>query len=347
MSKLQVTVNPQVELLMVVLLTSNYSTLCKPFLGYSIMTEENTEYVKAIKSYFKHFSNHKIYRILDEMIPKGFALGAPVDIVLSLGSPPSLEKKRDYSSFAVERACGKEKVDVFVELLRDFADKSDFLSFFNENESTYANALQIFNQGVNRNQYIEILENFYGREQDSYDIYLTQLSKGSFGFSSKNGSGRLSLYNVCGFMNNLLKGKSDLEEFLDNILWHEFSHPIINPLTDEYENTIKAPEKIYKKLKTNNHSWPDYSSLIWKECVNEHVIRAICIFLCRKYISEPIANKRLDFDIKLGYTLIPSLLEAIAYYDKNRNLYRCFEDLFMELLDIFNLQEPSYSEYLA
>ena len=332
-AKLEVTVHPQIELLMTVLLTSNYATICESFLGYSIMTEEQTDYVKSIMNHFGHYSDHPIYELLDEMIPKGFALGAPVDAVLSLGTPPWLEKQRSFSSFAIQRACGEEKLDEFVSLLRDFADVSGYMEFLEENQDHYADALQLFRSGVNRKPYVQILEDFYGLEQEWYYIHLTQLSKGSFGFSSDFGSGKLRLYNVCGFNYGLLEDAEAFDRFLNNILWHEFSHPIINPLTQLHAGSIKNPDQNFSVLQAYKHPHAGYGP--WDECINEHIIRAVSIYLCRQHVSEALANERLDYEVKLGYLFIPHVLNALATYDQNRDLYPSIDDFYETLLQVF------------
>jgi hypothetical protein len=36
---------------------------------------------------------------------------------------------------------------------------------------------------------------------------------------------------------------------------------------------------------------------LWDECVNKHIIRAVAIYLCDKFVDKEASNKRLKFDI--------------------------------------------------
>lgn len=337
-SKLEISVNPQMELLMVVLLTSNYPDISRQILGTSVMTEERTEYVTNIIEHLSHYSDHPIYSLLDELIPKGFALGAPVEAVLSLGVPPKLDKIRDYGSFPLERAGGEEKLQKFTEQLRDFAEVTKFIEFYNKSLVYYEEPLRVFKDEVNKFPYVEILEELYGLEQESYNVYITQLSKGSFGPSIKKSNGKLEIYNICGFLQKTIKDEKRFEEFICNILWHEFSHAVINPLTESYGDLVekyKGTYDEYSKSYKGKYAW----SGPWDECINEHIIRAISIYLCRKYKSEEIAKERLNLDINLGYLFIPEILDKIDYYERNRESYKTIKEFYEDLLVVFKPHE--------
>lgn len=333
-SKLQIAVNPQMELLMVVLLTSNYPDLCRQFLGYSVMTEEKTEYIEKVNQYFSPYAKHPIYDLLDEMMPKGFALGAPVEAALSLGIPPQLEKVRPYSQFAIQRAYGEDKLNEFVELLRDFALETNFMEFYHKNLKYYSDALDLFINVTNQLPYIEILEDFYGFEQESYNIYLTQLSRVSYGLSLKNDNDKLDIYNICGYNSSMFQDKNTFSQYLSNLIWHEFSHAIINPLTEKYDDLVKEYEYTYDYLK--QYKQPNAGYDPWDECINEHIIRGIAIYLCQEYMDKESAKDRLTYDVNLGYIYIPKIIEKLEYYNQNRNTYMNIEDFYKELLSVFS-----------
>lgn len=75
---------------------------------------------------------------------------------------------------------------------------------------------------------------------------------------------------------------------------------------------------------------------MWDECVNEHIIRAIAIFLCSKYVDKEIAEQRTKYEIELGYVYIPYIIEKLNYYEKNREQYRCFSEYYTVLLEAFS-----------
>ncbi len=73
----------------------------------------------------------------------------------------------------------------------------------------------------------------------------------------------------------------------------------------------------------------------WKECVNEHLVRAMVIHLLRRCDLHKEAEEQLSCDLGLGYKYIPMLLESYEYYDRNRKSYLDFESYYPEVLKVF------------
>ena len=145
------------------------------------------------------------------------------------------------------------------------------------------------------------------------------------------------------FKLNDIRDNFELNEFNSggglsvNTLFHEFSHPFINPLTDKYKNNIYAEEYsgAWEYLKKNK--LPDFGSGYgdWDECINEHFVRAMATYLMLKCNLKELADKWLEYDLSLGYKYIPAILELYKYYEDNRVKYKTFEDFYPTLLNVF------------
>lgn len=120
-----------------------------------------------------------------------------------------------------------------------------------------------------------------------------------------------------------------------NILFHEFSHPFINPLTEQYAEEVAKYQEAYDRLKP--FKLPGFQSGYgdWQECVNEHLVRAMVIHLLRRCGLYKEAEKQLQQDFALGYRYIPLLLESYENYDRNRELYPDFKSYYPKLLKVF------------
>jgi hypothetical protein len=118
-----------------------------------------------------------------------------------------------------------------------------------------------------------------------------------------------------------------------NVVFHEFSHPIINPLTEKNKDLVEKYKIAYEKLKPYKKPYAGYGD--WEECVNEHIIRAISIYLVRNYCNSYYADKHLEYDYNLGYRYIPYFIERLDYYEKNRNTYKTIDDFYSELIKAF------------
>jgi hypothetical protein len=73
----------------------------------------------------------------------------------------------------------------------------------------------------------------------------------------------------------------------------------------------------------------------WDECVNEHIVRAIAIYLAAKLGEKEYASKHLDYDMKIGYKYLPALLDKFQYYEKHRDIYKTINDFYPELIEVF------------
>lgn len=119
------------------------------------------------------------------------------------------------------------------------------------------------------------------------------------------------------------------------ILFHEYSHPFINPLTEKYSDIANQYQAAYEALK--KYKLPDFQSGYgdWQECINEHLVRAMTIHLTQKCNLTELADQLRNNDLYRGYRYIPLILERYEFYDKNRTNYTDFESFYPEVLRVF------------
>ena len=61
MKKINVGINPNLEFINSILLTSKYNEMTKPYIGYGLMTEESNQYTDSIKELFNKYQTSSIY----------------------------------------------------------------------------------------------------------------------------------------------------------------------------------------------------------------------------------------------------------------------------------------------
>ncbi|UCG27466.1 MAG: DUF4932 domain-containing protein, partial [Bacteroidales bacterium] len=181
--------------------------------------------------------------------------------------------------------------------------------------------------------YISELENFYGRNQKSYNIVLVSLyNHVGFGNSLIYSGDRREIYNTLGPQNviNTTPFWGD-ENYLKNMIRHEFSHPYVNPLTEKYWDYIKDYSKNYNSIPetARKNVCGD-----WQECINEFVIRAITTHLA--YIEgNDTGLQSYEKEKSRGVSYLDSLLKAIKHYQSNRETYPTLESYYLNILDLF------------
>lgn len=327
MKEIQIQVNPYLEYINSILLTGRYNEITAPVIGYGLMTDEVNEYTTDIKAFLEPYRRHPLYTYVEDRITEGFTFSRPVELALSLGECADFSMQYELAELCVAYCGGWEKIEELLRLWKAFEKEVDFLSFYHKKRTFYDTYLERTRQVTDAHSYVEMLEAQYGKALGSYRLVLTSLMKGNFGFKLKDRkSGQSMVYSV---MSTYADCISPI------ILLHEFSHPFINPLTENYAELVAAYQEAYERLKP--YKLPAFGSGYgdWEECVNEHLVRAMVIHMLQKCNQQEVAEEMLRQEHYNGYRYVPQLLERYAYYDRNRETYPEFESYYPELLKVF------------
>ena len=327
--RITVQINPNLEFINSILLTSKYNEMTKPYIGYGLMTEENNQYTDAIKTFFANYQSSAIYDIIETMIPNGFTFSRPVELMLSLGNSKDFSIQYPLSDLCVQLCGGMDNITFLLNHLQEFSKETNYFEFFETIKSYYDPYLQKADKYVQTIPFIPMIEDFYGKEQNSYNFIVSGLMVGNFGIHFVNNENMsVDIFSVfC---------PDNIEDVLSaGIIFHELSHPFINPLTEKYHNKVEKYSDAYEWLK--KYKLPDYRSGYgdWEECINEHFVRASVIHLLSKCGLNEDSDRFLENDLYLGYKYIPKILERYDYYDNNREKYRTFDDFYPTLLKVF------------
>lgn len=328
MKKIQVRLSLYLEYINSILLTGKYNEITAPVVGYGLMNEEENEYTAAIRALFEPYKSHPVYSFVEEMIPQGFTFARPVELALSLGDSNDFSMQYRVSDFCAECCGGMQKIEELLRLLKELDREVDFRTLYNREKGFYGKYLETAALVAEEYPYVDLLEQEYGKEQGSYQLVISSLMKGNFGFAFEDEETKQShlhaVLSTYGF------------SLSPNVLFHEFSHPFINPLTEKYAEVVAEYQEAYERLKS--YKLPGFESGYgdWQECVNEHLVRAMVIHLLRKCKLFEEAEQQLCYDWGLGYKYIPLILESYEHYDKNRETYHDFESYYPELLKVFS-----------
>ena len=322
-----VSLNPNLEFMNSLLLTSKYNEITYPVLGFKLMTEVSNDYTKAIKEYFSQYENAPIYQYIEDMIPNGFTFSRPIEVMFSLEDSTNFNMKYPVSGLCVKYCGGMDKINNLLDLMKGFEDDTQYLKFFEEHRAFYDLRLDALKSWLDEYHCISVLEEEYGIEQNSYNATLSLLMNGSYGISFPS-------------HNDYSTGKNDIfillstEDDRPATIFHELSHPFVNPLTEKYSETVQLYADALIRLEEYKSGYVSgYGD--WFDCVNEHIARAMSIHLLKKCVLADEANKELQLQMQIGYMYIPKLLESMEYYDNNRNQYKNFEQYYPELLKVF------------
>jgi hypothetical protein len=309
MKKINVQVNPYLEFINSILLTSRYNEITKTFIGYGLMVEDENKYTIAIKNFFKPYANNPIYTKIEELIPNGFTFSRPVELMLSLGNSSDFSRQYLLTELCIQYCGGIDTIDDLLKQLKTFWEKTGYAEFFESVKDVYDPIVRRVVEFLSEYPFVDIIESEFGQSQKDTEK-----------------SDLFSVFSTYDF------------SLSPAVLFHEYSHPFINPLTDKNYDIAQKYIDSYEELK--HYKLPNFQSGYGdlKECINEHLVRAMSIHLLNKINQTELVNKLLNNDLYCGYKFIPQILEHYDYYDMNRNKYNTFEQFYPELLGAFELR---------
>ncbi len=321
-----VTVDPRMELLSVV---QHFTTWAGEH-----HTKLDFNYIDDVDSYFSSFANHSAVTKCEEMLNKGFTYDAPVNYILFHDYPPSLTLLSPYSDYLIGRASGVGNLNAFAEDLRDFALSSDFMSFYEDHKTFYDKVLTLVFNSLGDNNYIDLLEEYYGATKYKYIIVPTLLfDGGAYGPRVDLAEGQY-VYHVpgpTGIKNGIptFGSESDFKQ----ILLHEFSHSFVNPVTEDNLNEINKSSELFNPIE---QQMKDQAYSKWYVCVNEHLVRINVIRMRVQSEGEGVKEHLLDYEESLGFIYITQLDTLMQRYEANRTKYPTYVDFYPEIIKLFN-----------
>ena len=329
-NRITVSVCSRVELISIVQTISKYPTALS-----FLMTKDSSQYKTDVMNHFVTHKEHPVIKMFDQLSlkPRGFNFSAPSNIMLYTDKFFQLREDIELDDFVISRSGGIDSVKVFLNLLGDFAVQSSFNEFFEEHRDFYTDIVETTAGNLGPIDYISEIEKFYGKKQKAYNIVLVSLyNYVGFGNSLLFPNDQREIFNTMG--PRMLKDGIPFfgdENYLKQLLRHEFSHPFINPLTEKYWDHIKDYSQRFDSIpevarKTVCHEW--------EECVNEFTIRAIVTQLSYNE-SEELGLKRYKREEARGVANLDILLNKLRYYQLNRGKYPNLETYYNEILDVF------------
>jgi hypothetical protein len=329
--KLNITVDPRMELLSAVQVISDYPTI-----------NRKAPYGADLMQFFGKYATHEACQLTSMLAANyDFAHDAPVDFILRLSQVPELKAVHPFSDRMIERANGKSNLEKYSDALHHFALESNFTEFWNNKKPYYQKMVEYTANDLSDFDPVGKMERYYNESKNSYTVTLSPAFAGGYGLRVPTPNDGLDIYGCL----NVSEMKGGIPYFnklgLSHFVWHEFSHSFINPLTDKYKARVEASSKLFAPLKA------EMSYKQWWNCVNEHIIRAIYVRLISIYENEDAAKMQLDDEKSFHFAYIEPLVEKLKKFENERNIKNItFSEFYPKLLDVFDSLSHSNNEYL-
>lgn len=302
------------------------------------------EYFRSLRDYFAPYKEHEAIAIAQELTNLGFSYDAPVGFICHLGPLPELELKHEYSSYLVERARGRERLERFRIALADLAQEADFLTFYNS-------WLPRFNEWIaatefNGDMVTGWLENFFGKQASEFHLIFApaMFPGGGYGPSIHTQGGQLISYQILR-ERGVSSGAPEMPSGrnLEYLSLHEWGHSFVNPVLDGLADKVSELQLLFKPVaKTmRRQAYPNIHVFM-----NEQVLRAVTTLAAEEVYGEGAALEWLENEKKAGFYLTKDVVEILRDYQSNRDTYPTFESFAPILLErLVTLEVPGIWVY--
>lgn len=113
-------------------------------------------------------------------------------------------------------------------------------------------------------------------------------------------------------------------------LWHEQAHGVADPLADLWAEPIA-------RAKPADASAICYGQ--WRQCVREHVVRALMLRLMERELGPAAATEQRDFEKHGDFRWLPAMEERLKEYENNRSKYPTLADFFPRLIEVVGVRD--------
>lgn len=300
-------------------------------------SNELPEYIRDVEEYFGPYRDHRAVQLAIELRESHRLDGnSPMAIAVYLTDPPSLEGRALLipPPDDLDRRWTRDVIPIFLEAARDFARKSDFLSFFNAHRPLYDHAVQNLRSTLKDTDLMSWFQEYFGYQPDDYVIIIGfQNGTCNYGSSVTLEDGRREFNSLLGANRPDRNGAPQYPRGVIPIIVHEFCHSYVNPLVDRHTDILQeAGEAIFPHLKENLRRW-GYN--YWYVMTDEYLVRACVIRYLYSKEGEKSARKKITEDERAGFPGIRDLAELLGEYEERREEYPDMESFLPRIAAYF------------
>lgn len=308
---LDITIDPRLELLAVLQYLS----------GSEMIIPDSDGYAQSIDTWFADFKSHPVLSRLKSLEKHGYRYDLPVSSFLCFDGVPFDRETQSRIGYAkemdeerLEKATQGGSLEEFYASVNDFVRISDFGGWFESQrpflEKTVSETASVL---ASKDDMIRLLIDWYGYEHERYTLVISLLFDGGYGISLMDAQNKNFLYCI-----TCLDGSNNPAHTLLHLgimIFHEFSHPYVNPLVDEHFDMIKGRAELFEPIKTKM-TMLAYTD--WWIAVVEHFVRASATRLMQLFLPPEAHEASTQWDINQGFIYMDIVFEAVLEYEQAR-----------------------------
>lgn len=221
-------------------------------------------------------------------------------------------------------------------MFNGFYKKIHFENYLNENKNYYEQIKSDVENNLPNSYFLPTMENFYQKEFNTYCLVPSLNILTSMGFGKMNRNTK-TIYNAFGpfsfqtFDTKNINLGFNYPERIQGLSVHEFGHSFVNPAIDKVpKELIDSTEYLYTPIKS---AMSKLSYTSWMMCLYEHYVKAGEVIIARKLGNTKEAEKLLQDNVKAKFIYLPTIVQELEKYDKNKSLYKSYDDFVPSIIE--------------
>ncbi len=197
-------------------------------------------YSEAIDTYFQDFRTHPVIRRYAIMWEKDLCWQSVVTLSLYLNDDITLPGymtigfHEEFDYLIGDDSSPFQELITYVELLHDFFIQTNFMNFYQEEVIKNDSYISYLDKKLTNYEVVPILEKYIGATLLEGHVFLSQLLKSAYGLEIETPHGKVVYCVLSSFRLKEAETRKDVDEVLVSTVWHEFLHPVINPLSEKH-----------------------------------------------------------------------------------------------------------------
>jgi hypothetical protein len=327
--KIDVLIDSKIELLSVIQVLSNY------YINQDTIIKGNKNYIQYLEKTFMDFSNDPFIIFFDKACEKEFSLSQPCCFFLTLDDSCEKIALRISSELQWKFLLKAPVQNRFLSLLSDFIKNTNFLQFFSDNYNAYTKILNNVIDVMGGSKYYPELEEYLGECFSFYKLIAAPMYAESYGPLLYNKSNETIAACVLGINFYSATSVDNRRRQQEYMVWHEFLHSFINPVSSARHKEIKKLSKFLKKIPEGYKTCYD----TWTTYFNETLIRAItCRLVFLKYGYKSY-DYLLNYEYNAGFIFVEEFAAILCEkFEGYRSRFASFKLFFSSLLDELSIR---------
>lgn len=304
------------------------------------------EYLAKVKTHFSSFKDHPAVLDAKRLAKERMIhFGSPISFALHLDTSYRLAPNaRPAPNIYLKRLPGeapaqqdgtldfrwtREIGEAFSEKLQDFAAQTRFQSFLDAQQLFFSAAEQKLTKIASE---VDLAWVRPGGSGAFHLITSPLLGPNNFGPTMPGGA-HAAVIGIWAFDK---QGLPQFDEKVKEIVIHEFFHPYINPRVDQWMPILAPAGRALAAAKAEDFAKTGYAAEEFNpDFLYETLVRAQEVLYAESHGGSKTAEKKLQEEIKRGWTWLPAVIPWMKKARENGSLTRGDMAAFQELAELF------------